>query len=176
VSKEPVSKVQNTPKHLLSLAGEYRVCSELNKRGVFATVTYGNQKSVDLYVISNRHESALKIEVKTSQKPNFVTGIGQKWNRRSKHPDPPDFWVLVQILCGADGFFKESFFGLTHREICRNQFARNHAFNKRYKRLHRGREFDISKGVDRLPLTDVAEFKDKWLKIVNDERLKGMRS
>jgi hypothetical protein len=26
------------PKYLLNLAGEYRICSELNKRGVFATV------------------------------------------------------------------------------------------------------------------------------------------
>jgi hypothetical protein len=171
-----VPKMPDTAKHLLSLAGEYRVCSELNKRGVFATVTYGNRKSVDLYAISDRHQSAVKIEVKTSQRSSFVTGIGQKWKGRSKHLDAPDFWVLVQILRGADGSFNESFFVLTHREICSKQFARNRAFDKRYKELHHGKKFDISKGVDRLPLADIEEFKDNWLKIVNDERLKGKRS
>jgi hypothetical protein len=35
------------PSDLLHLAGEYRVCSELNKRGIFATITYGNHKGVD---------------------------------------------------------------------------------------------------------------------------------
>lgn len=40
-------------KYLLHLAGEYRVCSELNKRGVFATITYGNRKAVDVYVIGD---------------------------------------------------------------------------------------------------------------------------
>lgn len=55
------------PQYLLNLTGEYRVRSELTKRGVFATVTYGNRKSVDVYAISDRRERALKIEVKTSQ-------------------------------------------------------------------------------------------------------------
>ena len=40
--------------YLLNLAGEYRICSELNKRGVFATVTYGNRKGADVTVESGR--------------------------------------------------------------------------------------------------------------------------
>jgi hypothetical protein len=113
-------------KYLLNLAGEYRICSELNKRGVFATVTYGNRKSVDVYAISNRKERALKVEVKTIQQGNFVTNITRKG--LDKDPHAPDFWVLFQIRPDQNAGFKERFFVLTHREICRAQKARNQAF------------------------------------------------
>ena len=85
------------PTYLLNLAGEYRVCSELNKRGVFATVTYGNHKGVDVYAISDRKDRALKIEVKTSQRGNFVTKLTQK--RAQDDSQVPDFWVLPISLC-----------------------------------------------------------------------------
>ena len=65
--------------YLLNLAGEYRVCSELNKRGVFATVTYGTRKGADIYAINDRVGRSLRIEVKTSQKDRFVTNLSQKW-------------------------------------------------------------------------------------------------
>jgi len=110
------------PPYLLNLAGEYRICSELNKRGVFATVTYGNRKAVDVYAISDRQQRALKIEVKTSQQGNFVTGIAQKGFIAEKglvdDPHAPDFWVLFQVRPGDDGTFAERFFILTHQEIC----------------------------------------------------------
>jgi hypothetical protein len=70
--------LQRIEPHLLNLVGEYRVRSELCKRGVLATVTYGNRKGVDVYAISDRQERALKIEVETSQRGHFVTGITQK--------------------------------------------------------------------------------------------------
>ncbi len=78
------------PSYLLNLAGEYRVCSELNKRGVFATVTYGTRKGVDVYAISDRRARALKIEVKTSQKGNFVTSLSQ--NCGDDDPNAEGFW------------------------------------------------------------------------------------
>jgi hypothetical protein len=46
------------PKYLLNMAGEYRVCIELQKRGLFATLTYGNRKCVDVYAISDRRKTA----------------------------------------------------------------------------------------------------------------------
>jgi hypothetical protein len=70
-------KKATIPPYFLSLAGEYRVCSELIKRGVVATVTYGNQKGADVYAISERQELALRIEVKTIQTARFLTGITQ---------------------------------------------------------------------------------------------------
>lgn len=156
------------PPYLLNLAGEYRVCSELNKRGVFATVTYGNRKGVDVYAISDRQERALKIEVKTSQQDKFVTSITQKG--LANDPDAPDFWVLFQIQPGEDATFKERFFVLAHEEICRVQKARNDAYAKKYFARH-GKQPDLSTGVDNVTIADVEQFEDQWSKII--ERLGG---
>jgi hypothetical protein len=162
--------VTKIPQYLLSLAGEYRVCSELNKRGIFATITYGNRKSVDVYAIGDRQRQALKIEVKTGQKKNFVTNITQKGLTDS--PDAPDFWVLVHINHDGKGKFIERFFVLTHKEICEKQDAVNQKYLKGYLARH-GREFNMSDGVDEMAVTDVEQYEDQWSKIVDDQRLKG---
>lgn len=151
------------PQYLLNLTGEYRVCSELTKRGVFATVTYGNRKSVDVYAISDRRERALKIEVKTSQQANFVTSISQKG--LADDPTAPDFWVLYQIRPDDDGTFGERFFVLTHKEICRAQTARNKAYADRYFGRY-GQQPDVTKGVDNVTIEDVARYENRWEKIV----------
>lgn len=149
--------------YLLNLAGEYRVCSELNKRGVFATLTYGNRKSGDLYAISDRDKRALKIEVKTSQRGNFVTGITPKG--LVDGPAAPDFWVLFQIQPGEDGTFKERFFVLTHVEICQVQAARNASYDEKYFARHE-KHFDFSKGPDDVRVADVEQFENQWSKII----------
>lgn len=149
--------------YLLNLAGEYRVCSELCKRGLFATVTYGNRKSVDVYVISDRHDRALRVEVKTGQRANFVTGISQKGLDRD--PAAPDFWVLFLLRPQQDGTFLERFFILTHREMCRAQRLRNQAYARRYKARH-GRMPDFSTGVDNVTVGDVEAHEGCWQKIV----------
>lgn len=156
------------PGYLLHLAGEYRVCSELNKRGIFATVTYGNCKSVDVYAISDLLETALKIEVKTSQQGNFVTRITQKNLRDDRHA--PDFWVLFQIRPGEKASFKERFFVLTHQEICDAQEIRNSAYAKNYLDRH-GKAPDFSTGVDNVKISDIELYEDQWSKII--ERVGG---
>ena len=150
--------------YLLNIAGEYRVCSELNKRGVFATITYGNRKQVDVYAISDQNAKALKIEVKTSQQKNFLTGIAQKELANSPHA--PDFWVLFQILPGIDHKFEERFFVLTHAEICDAQKASNQAYDDKYFAKH-GSHYDMSKGVDSLLVADIKVHEDKWSKIID---------
>lgn len=164
------------PAYLLNLAGEYRVCSEINKRGVFATVTYGTRKGVDVYAISDRKERALKIEVKTSQRGNFVTSLSQKcgnddpnsdgfWDRRAADEQSPDFWVLFQIRPQKDASFDERFFVLTHKEICVAQSARNAAYATKYLVRH-GEEPDFSSGVDSVVVADVTQHEGQWQKIV----------
>jgi hypothetical protein len=59
-------------KYHLSLAGEDRVCAELLKRGVFATITFGSMKSADVYAVGSNRRAAV-IEVKASQTGRFVT-------------------------------------------------------------------------------------------------------
>jgi hypothetical protein len=159
------------PSYLLNLAGEYRICSELNKRGVFATVTYGNHKGVDVYAISDRKDRALRIEVKTSQRRNFVTSIASKG--LADDPQAPDFWVLYQILPDGPAAFKERFFVLTHREMCQAQAARNAIYAKKYFARH-GKQPDFSAGVDNVTIEDVEDFQDQWAKII--DRLGGPES
>lgn len=152
------------PQYLLNLAGEYRVCSELAKRGVFATITAGNRKSVDLYAINDLRQKALKIEVKTSQVGKFLTGIGQKG--LANDPSAPDFWVLFQLLSEEDGRFSERFFILTHGEICEVQEKHNQAYRDKYFGRH-GREPDFSRGVDNVTLEQVVDHEDRWDKILD---------
>ncbi len=156
--------MEKIPTHLLSLAGEYRVCSEIIKRGAFATVTYGNQKAVDVYVINDRSDLALKIEVKTSQKNGFVTSITQKG--LADDPQAPDFWVLFHLKNNGEGNFAERFFVLSHAEICAVQKARNRAYGRQYKAKH-GRPYDFSTGVDNVRMDDVLVHEDAWYKIVD---------
>lgn len=158
--------------YLLNLAGEYRICSELNKRGIFATITYGNRKGVDVYAISDRHERALKIEVKTTQRGNFVTNITRK--HLADDPNAPDFWVLFQIQPGKAATFRERFFILTHKEICRAQKVRNDEHEKKYFAKY-GKKPDPMKGVDNVTIADVEQFfEDQWDKI--KKRLGGSAS
>lgn len=150
-------------KYLLNLAGEFRVCSELNKRGAFATVTYGNRKGVDLFVINEKTGKSLKIEVKTSQQPRFVTGISKKQDTTSD--SPPDYWVLFLLQSKPNGSFVERFFILKHKQICQIQRRRNQVYARKYKQKH-GKTFDFSKGVDNVTLEDVCLHEDAWDAII----------
>lgn len=150
-------------RYLLNLAGEFRVCSELNKRGVFATVTYGNRKGVDVFAIDENTGKSLKIEVKTSQHPRFVTSISQK---KMTPGTSPDYWVLFFLQPQAKGSFVERFFVLTHKEICSVQRKRNQKYARRYRKKH-GCSPDFSKGVDNVLIDDVLEFENAWNEIVN---------
>lgn len=146
------------PRYLLNLAGEYRVTSELNKRGAFATVTYGNRKSADVYAIGENGK-ALKIEVKASQRKSFVTGIGQK--RLGGVSRAPDFWVLAQFLPTS-----ERFFVLSNAEICAVQKKRNRKYARAYE-IRNGRKLDISKGVDNVTVKDVEIHEGQWKKLID---------
>lgn len=146
--------------YFLNLAGEYRICSELNKRGVFATITYGTRKGADVYAIGE-HGRAMRIEVKTSQRKQFVTGISQK----SFSDGSPDFWVLFLLRPMENGGFEERFFVLTHEEACKAQRMRNAIYAEKYVARH-GIPPDFSSGVDNLKIEDVEEFEDQWEKIV----------
>lgn len=150
-------------KYLLSLAGEYRVCSELNKRGVFATMTYGHRKGADVYAIGGRDRPAIRIEVKTSQRNNFVTNITKKGLAESR--EVPDFWVLCQIKGTRDGKFEELFFVLTHAEACFLQKKVNDDCAERYRVRH-GSPSNSTGGVDNIPLRYLEPYKDGWSKIV----------
>ncbi|HZL38171.1 MAG TPA: hypothetical protein VFC78_22840 [Tepidisphaeraceae bacterium] len=151
--------------YLLNLAGEYRVCSELCKRGMFATISYGHRKSADVYVIFEAHRKVLRTEVKTTQKSNFVTSITQK-KLTQDSPEAPDFWVLYQIDFDATGAScKERFFIVPHRELWAIQQQVNDRYAIGYRQRH-GTDPDFMAGVDNVKIKDVEAYEDKWACIV----------
>jgi hypothetical protein len=147
-------------RHFLHLAGEYRVCSELNRRHVLATITYGNHKSADVYAIGSSRRRALKIEVKTSQRNNFVTNMTRK--KLSESSNAPDFWVLAQITSDPHS---GRFFVLSHKQLRDAQIERNEEYRRAYRKGHPKGPAPGS-GVDSVWIEDIGRFEDKWEKIV----------
>ena len=107
-------------KYYLNLAGEYRVCAELLKRGIFATVTFGNMKGADIIAVGPNRRAAV-IEVKASNSTRFVTGFYQKY--KTADVEHPAFWVLYSVRSDGDAF-TERFFVLSHEELGEKQAIR----------------------------------------------------
>lgn len=146
-------------KYHLNLAGEYRICAELLKRGIFATVTFGNMKGADVVAVGPNHRAAI-IEVKASQTTRFVTGFYQKYKTIDK--EHPTFWVLYSVK-SVEKSYTERFFVLTHDEMAEAQAQRNHPgedlpYEERARR--------VAKGVDNVLAKDIETHEDAWNKIV----------
>lgn len=148
-------------KYNLNLAGEYRVCAELLKRGLFATLTYGNKKGADIYAIGANRRAAV-IEVKASNSKKFVTGLYQKY--RTQDSPHPDFWVLYCVTRGVEEF-DEHFFVLTHDEMALVQ--RNRDCRGEEVRSYAEHAACVAKGVDNVLVQHVAEHENLWCKIVD---------
>ena len=144
-------------KYYLNLAGEYRVASELFKRGVFATITYGNAKGADIYAIGPNRQTAV-VEVKASNSDRFVTSFYQKYTDEAK--GHPDFWVLYSLK--KDG--AEEFFVLSHLEMAQAQADRN--FPGR-SLAWAERALGVARGVDNVLARDLQAHRDGWGKIID---------
>lgn len=137
-------------KYLISLSGEYGVCSELAKRGVLASITLGNLKSTDIIINSIKESILYSIEVKTSKTGRFVTGFFQKFH--SKEIKGPDFWILIHL----DKNLQSRYFILSHEELANIQMQRNGMT-----------EWRKINGVDNILMKQVLEFENCWEKITN---------
>lgn len=138
----------------IGLAGEYRVLSELLKRGYNASLTMGNTKATDIIVFNDKR-SFIRIEVKTSRSNKFVTGYYPKYTDPSAlHPD---IWVLYlpNLSEKSNG---DRFFILTHEEVGKLQLE-----------VNGGNKTEKGKGCDNIPLKQFkgieADFEDRWGKI-----------
>ena len=145
---------QSKEKYILSMAGEYGVCSELSKRGFNASITLGNMKAVDIMVFME-DKTYRRIEVKTSRKTRFVTGFFQKYYDKNMK-DHPDFWILVHIIPSNDIAEKEKlvYYILTHKEMGEEQRKRNKMSDWYYV-----------KGCDNVLLKNIEQFEGHWEKI-----------
>ena len=146
-------------KYHLNLAGEYRICAELLKRGLFATVTFGNMKGADVVAVGPNRRAAI-IEVKASQTTRFVTGFYQKYKTIDK--EHPTFWVLYSVK-SVERSYAERFFILTHDEMAKAQAQRNHpGEDLPYEET----ALLVAKGVDNVLAKDIENHEDAWDKIV----------
>ncbi len=144
----------------LNLAGEYRVASELFKRDIFATITYGKRKGADIYAIGENRRLAV-IEVKASNAGRFVTKFYQTY--RDEAVEHPHFWVLYWLREAGTGGFDEDFFVLSHDELAKAQAARNGTSDLPYAEC----VARVEKGVDNVLARDLTEHKNAWDKIAS---------
>ena len=144
-------------KYHLSLAGEYRVASELLKRDIFATLTFGNAKGADIYAIGPTRRTAI-IEVKSSNSERIVTRFYQKY--RDEINDHPDFWVLYTM----NSVDEEAFYVLTHAEMATVQGLRNYPHQSMTYAEHVDA---VERGVDNVLGKDIQKYKSAWWKITD---------
>ena len=135
-------------KHFLNLSGEYGVCSELSKRGINSSITYGNHKAADILVVNPNTRKTLSIEVKTTKSNRIVTGFFQKYP--TPETNYPDFWVIVYI--NKENF--SSYYILSHNEMAQVQMERNSMST-----------WGPVKGVDNVLLDSIRIFENDWIKI-----------
>jgi hypothetical protein len=136
------------------MAGEYRVCSEILKRGMLASVTMGNLKGADIHIVTPERK-VIVVEVKTTASTRFVTGFFQKYKKRET--THPDIWVLCQLGKDTDRFFI-----LTHKEMAEAQAKRN-GFKSEFDwdEVHQ----KCGKGVDNVLITHIEQQENAWEKI-----------
>jgi len=140
-----MGKQNSSEKHFLNLAGEYAVCSELAKRNITSSITFGNHKAADIIAVNLINKTSVVIEVKTTRSNKFVTSFFQKY----KVPDTPhpDIWILVHI--NKDN--QSEFYILSHKEIAKEQMIRNKMKNWHYVN-----------GVDNILIKQITKYKNNW--------------
>ncbi len=65
------SKPKRVDGQVTGLAGELFVAAELLKRGLQASITFGNAKSVDILAYNDDTKRGFTVQVKALRKPNF---------------------------------------------------------------------------------------------------------
>ena len=158
-------------KVFLNLAGEFAVASELNRRRVLASVTYGAAKSADVFAMNPDMTRIVRIEVKTTDKHKWP--VGEKATQVTPHSSDV-FWVLVQLPAPLDmpakgeahrGTHSPCYFVLSALEIYEVWRKEADDYRKRYLLRH-GHDFK-GLGVPNVTLKGVRDFEGKWDKIIS---------
>ncbi len=158
-------------KVFLNMAGEFAVASELNRRRVLASVTYGPSKSADVFAVNRDMVKIVRIEVKTTDKRKWP--IGEKATCVTPQSSGV-FWVLVHLPAPLDtpakddahrGIHSPRYFVLSAREIYEVWRKEADKFEAGYFLRH-GRKFE-GLGVPNVSLKGVLAFEGQWNKIVS---------
>ena len=159
-------------KIFLNLAGEFAVASELNRRRVLASVTYGASKSADVFAVSRDMTRVVRIEVKTTQARKWP--IGQKATKVTSG-SADVFWVFVRLPIPLDGSPSDDakcgqhaprFFVVTAEELHTVWRKETEPYLAAYHGRH-GKSFDESRGVPNVSLQSVEPYEGQWRKIIS---------
>ncbi len=157
----------------LNLAGEFAVASELNRRRVLASVTYGSSKCADVFAISPDMTQVVRIEVKaTNAKRKTRWLIGEKGTKSDVATEV--FWVFVLFPalpdCEAEddaqrGAYAPRFFILSQKEVYEAWKKESDDYNNR--RRDRGLRSFEGLGVPGVRLEDIKSQECQWHKITS---------
>jgi len=143
-------KQSNEDKNFLNMSGEYGVCSELQKRKIQCSITFGNQKAADILILKDNKYWV--VEVKTTRAKTVATNFFQNYHSRTQTPRP-DFWIVVHI---DNDTHVSDFYILTHEEMAHQQMIVNQMT-----------EWTAIKGFDKVTISQLATYKNKWDTIVS---------
>jgi len=143
-------------KYHLSLAGEFYVAAELQRRGISAAVTYGNAKNADVIAFSLSGEKAVVVEVKSTSQSKWV--VGGTVPLPSSKP-----WVFVHMP--TDQSASPAFFVLLQSELHEILAPEEADYFRKFKEKH-GEEYGNRPGVVNLQRHQAEPFKNAWEKIL----------
>lgn len=160
-------------KVFLNLAGEFAVASELNRRRVLASVTYGASKSADVFALSRDLNRVVRIEVKAAPKRARRRWIIGEKGTRPLGASADVFWVLVlfpepiggppdQVQRGEQA---PRFFVLSPKEVYDAWRIEADEFDQ--SRIRRGLGPFTGRGVPGVRLNDIGPHEGRWGKILS---------
>ena len=142
-------------KYNLAMAGEYYVAAELHRRGIPASITYGNAKKADVVATSEDGEAAVVIEVKSTSQTKWIVG--------QYLPESSDrVWVFVYVPKECDQ--PPSFYILTQSEIRDILQPQDEEYRRQFKEKH-GVEYGDKPGVCSLKRSEVTSAEGSWDKV-----------
>jgi hypothetical protein len=139
-------------KYHLSLAGEFFVAAELQRRGVAAAVTYGNAKQADVVAYSTSGERAVVIEVKSTSQPEWV--VGNIVPPASSKP-----WVFVHLP--TEQTEAPCYYVLTQAQLNSILAPIDAEYSRKFKEKH-GVEYGDRPGVVNLTRKQAEPYLSKW--------------
>ncbi len=147
-------------KTFLNLAGEFAVASELNRRHVLASVTYGASKAADIFALDDDMRRVVRIEVKTTTTDRKKWVVGPNV---AAQPQTDVFWVFVQLPPPGQS---PKFFVFSAHEIHGIWRKDTNEYERRYEDKH-GRKFE-GRGVPNVKHdARVLACEGKWEKIIS---------
>jgi hypothetical protein len=135
----PAEPSRRADSQISGLAGELFVAAELLKRGLQASVTFGNAKAIDLFACHPETDRTFSIEVKTLRKKNYFL-----LSHTAVKPERIYVFVLLNGIDEAVEYF------IVPGKRLRSEPERF------------GKYFQIEKMPGIQP-NDLAEFKGNWL-------------